>query len=201
MTAPASALQEAAARRRAAAAVIAERCDVLVSACEAIAARFASRGTLFVFGSGAAISDAAHVAVEFVHPVIIGKRSLPAVALSAAAGFGDPVAVFAEQIQLLARPGDIALGIAGCAPDAAVLAGLRAAAERGLLTIALSGGDGVSEDTTAADFALHVPCTDPLVVKEVHVTAYHLLWELVHVYLDRPDVPALPDLAETALRR
>lgn len=182
--APAPALQAAAARRRDAAVVIAERCDVLASACEAIAQRFAAGGTLFAFGAGVATSDAAHVAVEFVHPAIVGKRSLPAVALSADATGDRPDAVYADQIRLLARAGDIAIGIDDGRRDGAVAAGVRAAAERGLLTVSLTGGEATDEDVTATDFALRVPSDDPLVVKEVHVTAYHMLWELVHVHLD-----------------
>lgn len=185
--AAAPALRAAAARRRDAAAVIAERCDELASACEAIAQRFAAGGTLFAFGAGVASSDAAHVAVEFVHPAIVGKRSLPAVALSAGPGSGASAADYADQIELLARPDDIALGIDAGEHDRAVAAGLRAAAERGLLTVALSGGDGAGEEAMATDFTLRVPSHDSLVIKEVHVTAYHILWELVHVFLDHPE--------------
>ena len=58
-----------------------------------------------------------------------------------------------------------------------------------MLTIALVGGDG---GATAASAAVHHPLVarsdDPLVVKEVHVTAYHVLWELVHVLFEQPGV-------------
>ena len=70
-----------------------------------MAERFARGGRLIAFGrTPAARSDARHVAVEFVHPVIVGKRALPALGL---AGEGGPLA---EQVALLAEPDDIAIG-------------------------------------------------------------------------------------------
>ena len=69
-----------------------------------MAERFARGGRLVAFGrSPAARSDVRHVAVEFVHPVIVGKRALPAIGL---AGEGGDLA---EQVDLLARPDDIAI--------------------------------------------------------------------------------------------
>jgi len=73
--------------------------------------------------------------------------------------------------------------------DPAVLAGLEAAAELGMLTIALVGGDGgETAGSAAVHHALVARSDDPLVVKEVHVTAYHVLWELVHVLFEQPGV-------------
>jgi D-sedoheptulose 7-phosphate isomerase len=70
-----------------------------------------------------------------------------------------------------------------------VLAGLEAARERGLLTIALAGGDGGQiAASKAADHVLLTPSADARVVKELQVTAYHVLWELVHVFFEQPGV-------------
>jgi D-sedoheptulose 7-phosphate isomerase len=68
-----------------------------------------------------------------------------------------------------------------------VLAGLATARELGLLTIALTGRKGrAPAGTPAADHVLVADSDDPRVVKEMHVTMYHLLWELVHVFLEQP---------------
>jgi D-sedoheptulose 7-phosphate isomerase len=161
-----------------------------------MAARFHRGGRLFTFGTGGAATDAQHIAVEFVHPVIVGKRALPALSLTgdvatltgvgATRGFDD---VFAHQIRHFAAPDDIALGVSPDGRCAGVLRGLRAARDSGLLTVALLGGDGGDiARAGAADHALVIPSDDPLVVKEVHVTAYHVLWEIVHVFLERPGV-------------
>ena len=70
-----------------------------------------------------------------------------------------------------------------------MLAGLEAARELGLLTIALTGGDGGPiAASKAVDHVLGVSSGDPRVVKEMQVTTYHILWELVHVFFEQPGV-------------
>jgi D-sedoheptulose 7-phosphate isomerase len=164
--------------------------------CEAMAARFHRGGKLVVFGNGAASTDAQHVAVEFVHPVIVGKRALPAISLTSDAATLTGVATraglaetFAHQIRHLAGPADIALGLSADGRCENVLRGLRQARELGMLCVALAGGDGGA--IAAGGVAHHLliaTSTDPRVVKEVHVTTYHILWELVHVFLEHPGV-------------
>ncbi len=158
----------------------------IVRACRAIAARFRGGGTLFTFGEGVAAADAAHLATEFAHPVIVGKPALAAVSLSCDAGAWSGTAAghgvaeaFSVRLEALAGPSDIALGL--CSDGGvSVWRGLEAARSRGALTVALTG-EGSSPD---ADHVLAVPSRDPRVVRELHVTVYHVLWELVHVFLD-----------------
>jgi D-sedoheptulose 7-phosphate isomerase len=152
--------------------------ELIALACRDMAVRFHRGGKLIVFGEGGAATDAQHVAVEFMHPVIVGKRALPAM---------SPAGDFAERIRLLATPDDIALGISADGHCANVLEALREAHERGLETVALLGGDGGRiARSGAARHVLVARSDDPCVVKEVHVTAYHILWELVHVFFDQP---------------
>ena len=175
---------------------LAGQADAVAAACHAMAVRFHRGGKLVVFGTGGASTDAQHVAVEFVHPVIVGKRALPAISLttdvatvSGIAERDGVAAIFAHQIRFLAEPADIALGLSPDGNTASVLAGLEAARERGLLTIALAGGDGGQiAASKAADHVLVTPSDDPRVVKELQVTAYHVLWELVHVFFEQPGV-------------
>lgn len=158
-----------------------------------MALRFHRRGKLLAFGNGGSAADAQHVSVEFLHPVLVGKRALPALALTndsaTMTGFardGGFPAVFARQARLLGEPADIALGISPDGHCENVLRGLEAAKEVGLLTVALTGGDGGEVAvSTAVDHAFVARSDDPHVVKEVHVTIYHILWELVHVFLER----------------
>ena len=168
----------------------------MADACHAMAVRFHRGGKLIVFGTGGASTDAQHVAVEFVHPVIVGKRALPAIALTTdvatVTGIAERdgvAAIFAHQLRYLASPADIALGIASGGDSPSVRAGLETARELGLLTIALVGADGgpiASSETV--DHLLTVPSGDPRVVKELQVTTYHILWELVHVFFEQPGV-------------
>ncbi|GAA4240965.1 hypothetical protein GCM10022254_67910 [Actinomadura meridiana] len=184
-----SAVRSAFARRVAPGRALGDDAPVIAAACRDMAARFQRGGRLFVFGNGGAATDAQHVAVEFVHPVVVGKRALPAICLtddaavlSGIAGAHGFDAVFARQLHLLAGPDDIALGISADGRCPNVLEGLRTANELGMCTVALVGGDG----NVAADHVVTARSDDPSVVKEVHVTAYHVLWELVHVFFEQP---------------
>ncbi|MER2093054.1 MAG: SIS domain-containing protein, partial [Saccharopolyspora rectivirgula] len=109
-----------------------DEAEKIVNACHAMAVRFHRGGKLVVFGNGGTSTDAQHVAVEFVHPVIVGKRALPAISLTndiatltgVAAGVGMDE-VFAHQIHHLADPVDIALGISSDGECENVLRGLQ----------------------------------------------------------------------------
>jgi D-sedoheptulose 7-phosphate isomerase len=144
--------------------------DRLARLCHKMAERFAREGRLVAFGASPADrSDARHVAVEFVHPVIVGKRALPALGL---AGEGGAIA---PQVALEAEAEDIAMAFGG-EPD--ILAALAAARERGCLTIAFTRDSGAEWEFDLGTIA------DPLVRQEVAETLYHTLWEHVHIFLD-----------------
>jgi D-sedoheptulose 7-phosphate isomerase len=181
-------------RREAPLAGFESQAGAIADVCHEMARRFESGGTLLVFGNGGPSTDAQHVAVEFVHPVIVGKRALPALSLTGdvatVTGVANAVGMaeaFAHQIRVLGRPDDMALGISTDGNCVNVARGLSQAKSQGLLTIALVGGDGgaIVRDTSAEHVVI-ADSDDPQVIKEVHVTAYHLLWELVHVFLERP---------------
>jgi D-sedoheptulose 7-phosphate isomerase len=161
----------------------------IAEACWAMARRFHAGGRLLAFGNGAWATDAQHVAVEFVHPVIVGKRALPALALTnnstALSGLrGEAGPDFARQLAVLARPQDIALGFSPDGRCANILTALQQARRQGLLTLALAGGDDGALAEAELDFCFVVPSRDPLAVQETHETLYHVLWELVHVFFE-----------------
>ena len=184
--------------RAAAVSDFATQAGAVADACHAMAVRFHRGGKLITFGTGGSSPDAQHVAVEFVHPVIVGKRALPAISLTTDVATLTGVAareglaqIFAHQIRYLAEPADIALGISADGNDPAVLAGLQAAAELGLLTVALAGGDGGAVAASPViDHLLLARSDDPRIVKEIQVTEYHVLWELVHVFFEQPGLLA-----------
>ena len=142
--------------------------DRLARACEEMAQRFLDGGRLIAFGRGASATDAQHVAVEFVHPVIVGKRALPAIDLSAS---------FEVSLPALVREHDIVMGFASPDGDAAVARALALARARGAQTFALPGGE--------ADFAMAPPSSDAFVSQELIEILYHTLWETVHVFFER----------------
>lgn len=170
--------------------------DRVARACHAMAARFHRGGKLIVFGNGGPSTDAQHVAVEFVHPVIVGKRALPAFSLTndvatvtGVANQSDFDQIFAYQLRYLASPDDIALGISADGNCPSVLRALEEARAMKLLTVAMTGHDGGAiVGSSSVDFAFIARSADSLVVKEIQVTTYHILWELVHVFFEQPGV-------------
>jgi D-sedoheptulose 7-phosphate isomerase len=159
-------------RSRANAAFFERIADPLSRCCHAMAERFARGGRLLALGlSPAARSDVRHVTVEFVHPVIVGKRALPAIGLSREGGG------LTAQVDLIAEPDDIAIAF-GCADQEGdqVVEGLRRASGRGCLTIAF--------EDAGAEWEFEPPSADPHVRQELVETAYHVLWELVHVFFE-----------------
>jgi D-sedoheptulose 7-phosphate isomerase len=145
--------------------------DRLARLCHRMAERFARGGRLIAFGrSPSARSDARHVAVEFVHPVIVGKRALPAIGL---AGEGGNLA---DQVALLTEPDDIAIGFGADEDHEETTASLAIARERGCLTLAFA--------PAGAEWEFEPPSGDPSVRQELVETLYHVLWELVHVFFD-----------------
>ena len=139
----------------------------LAEACHEMSRRFLAGGRLLAFGKGAAATDAQHVSVEFVHPVIVGKRALPALDLGPD---------FETRLPVILRPQDMVMGFSFPNRDEAVERTLRAARERGALTFALAG--------EGADYAFALPDEDPFVCQEVFEVLYHMLWETVHVYFE-----------------
>lgn len=162
----------------------------LADLCLLMARRFIRGGRLIAFGVGPAATDAQHVSVEFVHPVIVGKRALPALALpndaasSLVQAVEDRSGFISRQLATIARPDDMALGMVHGPGDPgadAVIPALKQAESSGMLSILLGGPDVASD---GAAHVFHVDCDDPFIVQEVHETAYHVLWELVHVFFD-----------------
>ena len=164
----------------------------IADACWAMARRFHQGGRLLAFGNGASATDAQHVSVEFVHPVIVGKRALPALALtndsatisSRALGDGNDEMLFSRQLDVLARPQDIAMGFSLDGRCENVVAALGIAKRKGLLALGLAGGEGADMKNAELDFCFVVPSHDPLVIQETHETLYHILWELVHIFFE-----------------
>ncbi|HWF58473.1 MAG TPA: SIS domain-containing protein [Candidatus Dormibacteraeota bacterium] len=177
------------ARRTAGAAHFARYARDIALCAAAMADRFFAGATLLVFGSGAAATDAQHNAVEYVHPVLPGCRALPALSLTndistvtGILGGREPSDVYAHQLRVLGRPGDIALAFLPSASDAAVRRGLSCARDAGMLTIVLTEGDGAAG--TVAGHTFQVASDDALIAQELHLATYHMLWELVHIVLN-----------------
>jgi D-sedoheptulose 7-phosphate isomerase len=143
----------------------------LALACREMSERFLRGGRLLAFGRGPYATDAQHVSVEFVHPVIVGKRALPALDLSI---------LFRPWLEAILHPDDIVMGFGPPEGDPEVWATLQQAHLRDAMTFALPGMEG--------SYALDVPTQDAFMHQEMIEILYHTLWETVHVFFEHREL-------------
>ena len=143
----------------------------LADACQEMSGRFLRGGRLLAFGRGPYATDAQHVSVEFVHPVIVGKRALPALDLSV---------LFRPWLKAILRPEDIVMGFGPPDGDPEVWATLQQAHGLGAMTFALPGVEG--------SYAVEAATQDPFVHQEIIEVLYHTLWETVHVFFEHREL-------------
>jgi D-sedoheptulose 7-phosphate isomerase len=169
----------------------AENADAVVAAAEAIAGVYRNRGRLFSMGNGGSSCDAAHFAVEFVHPVTAGRPALTAINLTADVAMltavGNDIGfsnVFVRQLIALANPGDGLVGFSTSGNSENLLAAFARAKQLGLVTIGFAGNDGgkMLRDS-GLDHCLVVRSDSIHRIQETHVAIYHILWDLVHTLL------------------
>jgi D-sedoheptulose 7-phosphate isomerase len=169
----------------------AEQETVLLVAARAIAGVYRGGGRLFTMGNGGSSCDAAHIAVEFTHPVTAGRPALAAINLVAdlamITAVGNDVGfehVFVRQLIAQARGGDGLIGVSTSGNSPNLIAAFAKAKEIGLVTIGLAGGDGGGmKQGGMVDHCLVVPSSSIHRIQECHVVAYHILWDLVHTLL------------------
>jgi D-sedoheptulose 7-phosphate isomerase len=143
----------------------------LAEACREMSERFLRGGRLLAFGRGPYATDAQHVSVEFVHPVIVGKRALPALDLSV---------LFRPWLEAILHPDDIVMGFGPPENDPEVLATLQYAHLQGAMTFALPGREG--------SYAVDAATLDPFMHQEIIEVLYHTLWETVHVFFEHREL-------------
>ncbi len=148
-----------------------EQAEPLAVACREMSERFLEGGRLLAFGQGPYATDAQHVSVEFVHPVIVGKRALPALDLSI---------LFGPWLEAIVQAEDIVMGFGPPGGDSEVEASLAEAETRGAMTFALPGARG--------SYAFSAVTSDHFMHQEMIEILYHTLWETVHVFFERREL-------------
>lgn len=143
----------------------------LAEACREMSERFLRGGRLLAFGRGPYSTDAQHVSVEFVHPVIVGKRALPALDLSI---------LFRPWVDAIVRPEDIVMGFGPPEGDPSIWASLQDANTKDAMTFALPG--------TVGSYAFEPPTEDLFMHQELMEMLYHTLWESVHVFFEHREL-------------
>ena len=169
----------------------AENAEKIVEVARAIADVYEADGRLLTMGNGGSSCDAAHVAVEFEHPVTAGRPALTAINLVAdmamITAVGNDVGfahIYTRQVIAHGRRGDALIGISTSGNSENLLNAFTKAKEIGLVTIGLAGDTGGQmKASSAVDFCLVVPSDSIHRVQECHVAIYHILWDLVHTLL------------------
>lgn len=171
-----------------------ENADKVVQLAEEMAKAFNRGNKLLVMGNGGSACDAQHVAVEFLHPIIEKRRPLPAIALTndvatmtAIGNDKDFSMLFHDQIKILGREGDMALGISTSGKSPNVIRGLKAAREMGMITIAFAGKDG-GQMPELADHCFVVPTYSIHRIQETQETLLHIMWDMIHVVMGEEDI-------------
>ncbi len=163
----------------------------VVAMAHAIAALYQRDGRLYTMGNGGSSCDAAHIAVEFEHPITAGRPALAAVNLVADTAMltavGNDVGIdhiFVRPLIALARRGDGLIGVSTSGNSANLLAAFATAKRLGVVTFGLSGNDGGAMARSAdLDHCLVVESSSVHRIQETHVAIYHILWDLVHTLL------------------
>lgn len=169
----------------------AEHGPEIVETARAIAGVYLNNGRMFSMGNGGSSCDAAHFAVEFMHPITAGRPALAATNLVAdnamMTAVGNDVGfdhIFVRQLIAQARPGDGLVGFSTSGNSGNLMRAFDKAKEIGLTTIGLAGHDGGDMARSASVDHCLVVATDSIHrIQEVHVATYHILWDLVHTLL------------------
>lgn len=162
----------------------------IVKAAEVIAQMYRQNGRLFTMGNGGSSCDAAHVAVEFLHPVTAGRPALTAINLTTDVAMMTAVSndlgydhVYVRQIIAQGRKGDCLIGMSTSGNSENLIRAFNKANEMGLLTIGLAGMNGGEMAKANLDACLVVETDSIHRIQECHVATYHILWDLVHTLL------------------
>ncbi len=169
----------------------ASNAERVVAAARAIAEVYRRHGRMFAMGNGGSSCDAAHFAVEFLHPITAGRPALSAINLTAdvamMSAVGNDVGfahVFVRQLISLATNGDGLIGFSTSGNSANLIAAFTKARELGMTTIGIAGMDGGEMAREGLlDHCLVVETDSIHRIQETHVTLYHIIWDLVHTML------------------
>lgn len=172
--------------------------DRLVAAATALADMWRAGGRLFAMGNGGSSCDAAHITVEFLHPITAGRPALPVVNLGAdlamISAVGNDVGfdqIFARQLIAQSHAGDGLIGFSTSGNSANLMAAFAVAKKRDLTTFGFAGGDGGRMSSAGVvDHCLVVETSSVHRVQECHIAGYHILWDLVHTLLADARGPA-----------
>lgn len=152
---------------------------------EAILSSLRNGGRLYLFGCGGSAADAQHIAAEFVNKMHKVRPALPAIALTTdtsiltAIGNDDTFDhIFSRQVEVLAKKGDVVIGISTSGSSESVIQGLKAGHRLGAKTVLLTGSRP-NDYQGIADYVIRVPSTSTPRIQEAHITIAHIICTIV----------------------
>ncbi len=166
-----------------------ENAKLIIDIAGYIAASLVKGGKVLICGNGGSAADAQHMAAELVGRFRLERPPLPAIALTTDTSILTSISndyhfreVFARQVKALGKEGDVLISITTSGKSRNIISAIKIAKEKKLLTVCLTGQKGISL-SDLCDYTLVVPSDDTPVIQEVHISAIHLICELVDVFL------------------
>ncbi len=170
-------------------AILKEQVGVIAAVAESVARAIREGGKVILFGNGGSAADAQHLAAELVGRFKRERKAVAAIALSTNTSILTSISndysfkdVFRRQVEALAAPRDIVIGISTSGRAANIIEAVKEAKGKGLFTVGFTGGDG-GELAELVDLAFIVPSSDTARIQEAHITAGHLVCQLVEELL------------------
>lgn len=166
--------------------------NITTSACERVVQCLLDGHKILSCGNGGSACDAMHFSGEMLNRFKHERPSLPAIALTADVSTLTSIAndytyndVFAKQIRALGQPGDILLAITTSGNSANVINAVRAAHDRQMIVIALTGNDGgkIAEILKDDDVEIRVPSSETARIQETHILLIHCICDIVDFQL------------------
>jgi D-sedoheptulose 7-phosphate isomerase len=159
--------------------------EICAEVAERIIAAFRRGNKVLLFGNGGSAADAQHIAAEFVGRFYLDRPALPAHALtvntSSLTAIGNDYAydqIFSREIEAFGQAGDVAIGISTSGNSRNVIEALRAAKQKGMVTVGMTGESG-GQLKAVVDYCICVPSRDTPRIQEAHMLVGHILSELV----------------------
>lgn len=178
--------EELAAHVEAVTATVADSSVLIHEIVGALSVCFESGGKVLICGNGGSAADAQHLAAEFMNRMRIDSEPWPAIALTTDSSVLTSIAndaryedVFARQIDALGRPGDVLIALSTSGGSETVLAAIRSARRRGMVTIGFTGEAGVQSMGVDCDLLLTVPSRVTARIQECHEFVYHVIAGMV----------------------
>ena len=141
--------------------------------------------TIFFCGNGGSAADSQHLAAEFVGRFVKERRGLAAIALTTDTSILTAISndygyeqIFARQVEALAKPGDVLIGLSTSGNSPNVILAIHKAKQLGVITIGLSGGNG-GKMAEHCDVCVTVPAKVTARIQEAHILIGHIICEIM----------------------